>query len=180
MKWSDEEDKSSSIESSLSQSDSDADEDSKSGKRKSIAVDFDTLKRHGYKDGGDFYTRIKSASFHSPLSTLQPIWDLRVPPLEENEKQDWSRSTGRKTRENRDTEESYEERQKTRAAFENREQLLTVQTREEKNNVSFSQKEKRKREPGRASRGERLCRERKENVEGMQTHAISCSNKAFT
>ncbi|XP_038896833.1 UPF0690 protein C1orf52 homolog isoform X1 [Benincasa hispida] len=165
--WSDEEDNSS----SLSQSDSDADEDNgetkasfrvkagrsskekdvevkSGGKRKSVAVDFDTLKRHGYKGGPSV---------------------LKVPPPKENEKQDWSWSTGRETRENRETEESYEERQKTRAALENGEQLLTAQTRKEKEkekekekkNVSFSQKEKRKRELGQASRGKNYVEEEK-------------------
>ncbi|XP_022991319.1 UPF0690 protein C1orf52 homolog [Cucurbita pepo subsp. pepo] len=165
MPWSDEEDNSSSKESSLSQSDSDADEDSgdakaifrvkagrsskekgtevKSGKRKSIAVDFDTLKRHGYKGGPSV---------------------LKVPPPKENEKQDWSWSTGRETRENRETEESYEERQKTRAALENGEQLLTALTQKEKKNISFSQKEKRKRELGQASRGKNYVEEEKRTL----------------
>lgn len=124
------------------------------GKRKSVAVDFDTLQRHGYRGGPSV---------------------LKVPPPKENEKQDWSWSNGRETRENRENEESYEERQRTRAALENGEQLLTAQTRKEKEkekekerekekekkNVSFSQKEKRKRELGQASRGKNYVEEEK-------------------
>lgn len=112
----------------------------KSGKRKSAAVDFDVLKRHGYRGGPSV---------------------LKVPPPKANEKQDWSWSTGKETRENRETEESYEERQKTRAALDNGEQLLTAQTRKEKKNISFSQKEKRKRELGQASRGKNYVEEEK-------------------
>ena len=77
---------------------------------------------------------------------------------------------------------------KTRAALENGEQLLTVQTREEKNNISFSQKEKRKREPGRASRGKgyvekekRMLRECKPMQSAVLTkHSHECKSMQQT
>jgi hypothetical protein len=113
----------------------------KFGKQKTGVVDFEELKRHGYKGGPSV---------------------LRVPPPRESEdkKEDWSWSTGKKSRETKETEESYEERQKTRAAIIYGEQLASVESRKEKN-VSFSQKEKRKRELGQASRGKNYVEEEK-------------------
>ncbi|KAJ4847942.1 hypothetical protein Tsubulata_018536 [Turnera subulata] len=152
--WSDEdEDESSSASSSNSDSDSEdhskAGQPSKvkkskamgkSGKHKKGAVDFEELRKYGYKGG---------------LSVL------RVPPPKEEEKQDWSWSTGKERRETREVEESYEQRQKTRAALMEGEQLANVQTSKEKKNLSFSQKEKRKRELGQASRGKSYVEEEK-------------------
>ncbi|GLT80337.1 hypothetical protein SLA2020_517810 [Shorea laevis] len=145
MPWNEEDDDSSSSdESSSSTSDSETDKiksrksQAKSGKQKSGAVDFEALKQHGYKGG---------------LSVLG------VPPPEE--KPDWSWSTGREGRETREVEESYEERQKTRETIVAAEQLVNVQTRKEKKNQSFSQKEKRKRELGQASRGKNYVEEEK-------------------
>ncbi|XLU71555.1 hypothetical protein S245_030608 [Arachis hypogaea] len=51
--------------------------------------------------------------------------------------------------------------QKTREAISIGEQLATVQTRNDKKNLSFFQKEKRKRELGQASRGKSYVEEEK-------------------
>ncbi|GMY16711.1 UPF0690 protein C1orf52 homolog [Fagus crenata] len=150
--WSDEEDDSSSDESSSQHSDSGAEDGVdkkkakektskvKSGKRKTGVLDFEELKRHGYKGGPSV---------------------LSVPPPKEVDKQDWSWSDGKESRGAKETEESYEERQKTRAALANGEQLASVETRKDKKNLSFSQKEKRKRELGQASRGKNYVEEEK-------------------
>lgn len=112
----------------------------KSGKQKTGVVDFEELKRHGYKGG---------------LSVLKV-----PPPKMDDTKQDWSWSNGKESRETKVIEESYEDRQKTRAALACGEQLARVETRKEKN-LSFSQKEKRKREMGQASRGKSYVEEEK-------------------
>ncbi|XVE71858.1 hypothetical protein DITRI_Ditri10aG0185600 [Diplodiscus trichospermus] len=151
MPWNDDEenDSLSSDESSSSNSDSEVTDGPpnakskklsqvKSGKQKSNALDFEALKRHGYKGG---------------LSVLN------VPPPKE--KPDWSWSTGKEGRETREVEESFEERQKTRAAILDAQELANVQTRKEKQNVSFSKKEKRKRDLGQASRGKNYVEEEK-------------------
>lgn len=103
-------------------------------------MNFESLKLHGYRGG---------------LSVLG------VPLPKEEMKQDWSWSTGKESREKEAGEESYEERQKTRAALSNGEQLVGVQTRKDKKNASFSQKEKRKRDLGQASRGKSYVEEEK-------------------
>uniref|UniRef100_A0A2P2J8V5 Uncharacterized protein MANES_05G078600 n=1 Tax=Rhizophora mucronata TaxID=61149 RepID=A0A2P2J8V5_RHIMU len=158
MPWSDEEDgDSTDDESSSSHSDSEASKkkssdfsksaksskdkrsEGKSGRRKSGIVDFEALKRHGYRGG---------------LSVLS------VPAPKDEATQDWSWSTG-KERRGTEVEESYIERQKTRAALMDGEQLNDVQTQKEKKNLSFSQKEKRKRELGQASRGKNYVEEEK-------------------
>ncbi|XWS52241.1 hypothetical protein CRYUN_Cryun11dG0050900 [Craigia yunnanensis] len=151
MPWNEykENDSSSSDESSSSNSDSEAEggppntksrksSQAKPGKQKSAALDFEALKRHGYKGG---------------LSVLN------VPPPKE--KPDWSWSNGKEGRETREVKESFEDRQKTRAAILDAQELANVQTRKEKQNVSFSQKEKRKRELGQASRGKNYVEEEK-------------------
>ena len=113
----------------------------KSGKQKSAVIDFEALKRHGYKGGPSV---------------------LKVPrPKEDDTKQDWSWSTGKEKRDDKRIEESYEQRQKTREAISLGEQLPTAQSRNEKKNLSFSQKEKRKRELGQASRGKNYVEEEK-------------------
>lgn len=114
----------------------------KSGKQKSAAIDFEALKRHGYKGGPSV---------------------LKVPPPKEGDvtEQDWSWSTGKEKRVDKEIEESYEQRQKTREALSLGEQLPAAQTRNEKKNLSFSQKEKRKRELGQASRGKNYVEEEK-------------------
>lgn len=103
-------------------------------------MDFEALRQHGYKGG---------------LSVLS------VPAPKDDTKPDWSWSTGKERPETREVEESYEERQKTRAAIKDGEQLTNVQTLKEKKNLSFSQKEKRKRELGQASRGKNYVEEEK-------------------
>lgn len=112
----------------------------KLGKKQGVRIDFEALKQHGYKGG---------------LSVLN------VPPPKEDEKQDWSWSTGKERGAAKEIEESYEDRQKTRAALADGEQLTHVLTRKDKKNVSFSQKEKRKRDLGQASRGKNYVEEEK-------------------
>ncbi|XP_027366909.1 uncharacterized protein LOC113873121 isoform X1 [Abrus precatorius] len=144
MPWSDDDD-----ESSSSHSDSERDSETggqnskgKSRKQKSAVIDFEALKRHGYKGGPSV---------------------LKVPTPKEGDdsKQDWSWSTGKEKREDKEIKESYEERKKTREAISQGEQLPTALTRNEKKNLSFSQKEKRKRELGQASRGKNYVEEEK-------------------
>uniref|UniRef100_A0A7N0TUY9 Uncharacterized protein n=1 Tax=Kalanchoe fedtschenkoi TaxID=63787 RepID=A0A7N0TUY9_KALFE len=108
-------------------------------KKKSAAIGFEALKRHGYKGG---------------LSVL------KVPAPKEDSNQDWSWSTGRENGPRKDIDESYKERQETRAKLADAEQLTYVQTRKDKN-LSFSQKEKRKRDLGQASRGKNYVEEEK-------------------
>ncbi|XP_071738231.1 uncharacterized protein [Rutidosis leptorrhynchoides] len=111
-----------------------------SAKRKSKGIDFAALSQHGYKGG---------------LSVL------KVPPPKEDDKdRDWSWSTGKETRGANEPEESYQERQKTRAALLEGEQLTHARTQREKN-LSFAQKEKRKRDMGQASRGKSYVEEEK-------------------
>ncbi|XP_074283911.1 uncharacterized protein LOC141608455 [Silene latifolia] len=155
MPWSDKEDDSSSDESSSNSSGSEAEDGAeksarrpsevKSMKRKGGGIDYEALKRHGYKGG---------------LSVL------KVPPPKVGENRDWSWSTGKektgtgkdKTGD-QDTEESYRERQKTRAAIADGEELATAITQKEKK--SFAQKEKRKRDLGQTSRGKNYVEEEK-------------------
>ncbi|CAL5425214.1 unnamed protein product [Camellia sinensis] len=161
MPWSDDEDDSSSDESSTLDTDTESNDGSgknkkrisvkstqpsrgktseaDSAKRKSRGVDFEALSRHGYKGG---------------LSILG------VPPPKEVD-QDWSWSTGKESRATQKTEETYEERQRTRAAIIEGEELTNAQTQKEKKNLSFSQKEKRKRDIGQASRGKNYVEEEK-------------------
>lgn len=108
-------------------------------KKKSKGIDFDALSRHGYRGG---------------LSVLN------VPPPKDEEKHDWSWSTGRDSRGKNETEESFEERQRTRAALSEGELLKNARTQREKN-ITFSQKEKRKRDLGQASRGKNYVEEEK-------------------
>ncbi|KAI4349481.1 hypothetical protein L6164_010065 [Bauhinia variegata] len=151
MPWSDDDD-SSEDGSSSSHSDSEHDNNTskkkskvkqgKSNKQKSGVIDFEALRRHGYKGGPSV---------------------LNVPPPKDPDggKQDWTWSTGKERREKGETEESYEERMKTRAAISLGEQLPTALTQKDKKNLSFSQKEKRKRELGQASRGKNYVEEEK-------------------
>ncbi|KAF5785033.1 hypothetical protein HanRHA438_Chr10g0436471 [Helianthus annuus] len=108
--------------------------------RKSKGIDFEALSQHGYKGG---------------LSVL------KVPaPKEDDKNRDWSWSTGKDKRDANETEESYQERQKTRAALREGEELAHARTQKERN-LSFSQKEKRKRDIGQASRGKSYVEEEK-------------------
>ncbi|XP_045817735.1 uncharacterized protein LOC123911460 [Trifolium pratense] len=149
MPWSDDEsDDSSADESSSLHSDSEHDSENggkkskgKSIKQKTAPIDFDALKRYGYKGGPSV---------------------LKVPPPKEDDtKKDWSWSSGKEKRVNKEIEETYEERKKTREALSLGEQLPTVLTRNEKKNLSFSQKEKKKRDLGQASRGKNYVEEEK-------------------
>ncbi|KAH6772789.1 hypothetical protein C2S52_004388 [Perilla frutescens var. hirtella] len=159
LKWSDGEDDGTSSSDESSSPDTNSDGASKSrdtsqssklkpslqvdsAKKKKKGIDFEALSRHGYRGG---------------LSVLS------VPPPKELEKeQDWSWCSGkeRKLTKAEEEEESFEERQKTRAALADGEQLLHVQSRKEKN-ISFQQKEKRKRDLGQASRGKNYVEEEK-------------------
>ncbi|KAL3517600.1 hypothetical protein ACH5RR_020189 [Cinchona calisaya] len=107
-------------------------------------IDLEALKRHGYKGGPSV---------------------MAVPPPKEpdNEKQqDWSWSKGQETRTKETTEETYADRQKTRAAvLHGEQQLLVAAAEREKKELSFSQKEKRKRDLGQASRGKNYVEEEK-------------------
>lgn len=85
---------------------------------------------------------------------------LGVPPPKENEEPDWSWSTGKESRETKETEETYQEREKTRTIASG-EQLANVESRIEKRNKSFAQKEKRKRDLGQVSRGKNYIEEEK-------------------
>ncbi|KAH7837347.1 hypothetical protein Vadar_012829 [Vaccinium darrowii] len=112
-----------------------------SGKRKSKVINFEALSQHGYKGGPSI---------------------LGVPPPKETDQEkDWSWSTGKESRATNETEETYEERRRTRDAIIEGEQLTNVQTQKEKKNFSFSQKEKRKRDIGQASRGKSYVEEEK-------------------
>lgn len=83
------------------------------------------------------------------------------PPKEANQNQDWSWSTGKESRAANESEETYEERRRTRDAIIEGENLTHVQTQKDKKNTSFSQKEKRKRDMGQASRGKSYVEEEK-------------------
>ncbi|URD89350.1 KIP1-like protein, partial [Musa troglodytarum] len=139
-------------------SDSDSEDDGLATKmsRKYVALDskkkthggmnFDALSKHGYRGGPSV---------------------LKVPPPRvEDKEQDWSWSTGKGPDASKSiTEESFEERERTRAAVAQGEKLSSVRTnleasRKEKN-LSFSQKEKRKRDLGQASRGKNYVEEEK-------------------
>ncbi|CAN6439694.1 unnamed protein product [Victoria cruziana] len=111
-------------------------------KKKAGGISYEALNRHGYKGG---------------FSVL----DVPPPSTAANEEEDWSWSDGKNRSANKDVEETYEERERTRAAVAGGEKLLNVQTRKERKNLSFSQKEKRKRELGQASRGKSYVEEEK-------------------
>ncbi|KNA22383.1 hypothetical protein SOVF_034470 isoform A, partial [Spinacia oleracea] len=152
--WNDKEDDSSDDDSSSSDTESEAEDgpekskssrkpsEVKSAKRKSGGIDFEALRRHGYKGG---------------LSVL------KVPPPKEDPNRDWSWSTGRdRNKDQEESEESYKERQKTRAALADGEELATAITSKEKK--SFAQKEKRKRDLGQTSRGKNYVEEEKRTL----------------
>ncbi|KAK8936646.1 hypothetical protein KSP39_PZI012277 [Platanthera zijinensis] len=112
-----------------------------SKKKKPGGMDYEALSKHGYHGGPSI---------------------LRVPPPRVEQKdQNWSWSTGKEGDEAKKistTEESYSERERTRAAAHG-EELLQLDRREKK--TSFSQKEKRKRDLGQASRGKNYVEEEK-------------------
>ncbi|KAL5792878.1 hypothetical protein ACOSP7_001472 [Xanthoceras sorbifolium] len=108
-----------------------------SGRKKGGAVDFEALKRYGYKGG---------------LSVLN------VPLPKEDVNPDWTWSTGREHRVVRESEKSSEEQQKPGAVVMDR---TWNEQEKEKKNLSFSQKEKRKRELGQTSRAKNYVEEEK-------------------
>ncbi|KAL3827983.1 hypothetical protein ACJIZ3_016785 [Penstemon smallii] len=113
-----------------------------SAKKKKKGIDFEALSQHGYKGG---------------LSVLKV-----PPPKEPEQEQNWSWSTGKETRtRSKEEEESFKERQKTRDKLADGEQLAHVITPKEKKNLSFQQKEKRKRDIGQTSRGKNYVEEEK-------------------
>ncbi|KAK7355836.1 hypothetical protein VNO80_15098 [Phaseolus coccineus] len=143
MPWSDDDESSSS--NSDSEHDSEAGGQNSKGnsrKQKSGVIDFEALRKHGYRGGPS-------------------VLKVPAPKDGDNSKQDWSWSTGKEKRSDKEIEESYEERQKTREAISQGEQLPAALTRQDKKNLSFSQKEKRKRELGQASRGKNYVEEEK-------------------
>ncbi|CAH9075528.1 unnamed protein product [Cuscuta epithymum] len=111
-----------------------------SWKRKRKVIDFEALRKHGYRGG---------------LSVLK----VPEPKEEDEQKHDWSWSKGKDARE-KEKEETYQDRLKTRDALFEAEQLVHARTQKEKN-LSFSQKEKRKRDMGQASRGKSYVEEEK-------------------
>ncbi|CAL9052046.1 uncharacterized protein LOC103975367 isoform X1 [Musa acuminata AAA Group] len=117
-----------------------------SKKKKHGGMNFDALSKHGYHGGPSV---------------------LKVPPPRvEDKEQDWSWSTGKGANASKNiTEESFEERERTRDAVAQGEKLSSVRnnleaSRKEKN-LSFSQKEKHKRDLGQASRGKNYVEEEK-------------------
>ncbi|PKU79389.1 hypothetical protein MA16_Dca000734 [Dendrobium catenatum] len=114
-------------------------------KKKVGGIDYEALSKHGYHGGPSV---------------------LKVPPPRVEEKeQNWSWSTGKDGDEGKDSsDESFAERERTRAAAHG-ENLLHLQAnlqsdkRDKKS--SFSQKEKRKRDLGQASRGKNYVEEEK-------------------
>lgn len=114
-------------------------------KKKRGTIDYNALSRHGYSGG---------------LSVLK----VPLPKVDDKDR-DWSWSTGEENKQV--TEETYEEREKTRAAAASRDRLVSVkeitksQSDKKDRNMSFSQKEKRKRDLGQASRGKSYVEEEK-------------------
>lgn len=106
-----------------------------SRKKKSGAIDFEALKQHGYKGG---------------LSVL------KVP--QPKEEPNWTWSTGR---EHREAGEPEKKSSQERVKPGNDAAVVNVQKETDKKNLSFSQKEKRKRELGQASRGKSYVEEEK-------------------
>ncbi|KAJ0981667.1 hypothetical protein J5N97_009922 [Dioscorea zingiberensis] len=130
-------------------------------KKRQGAIDYEALSKHGYKGG----------------PSILKVPDQKV----EDKEQDWSWSTGRNGRTGRQSdedkstlEESFEERERTRTAASQGENLLNVTSnlqanQREKKNQSFSQKEKRKRDLGQASRGKNYVEEEKRLLRGSGT-----------
>lgn len=155
MRWGDdddEEDEDSSEESSSSDSNADTTETGKKKKRKSKktiarfgkkekkAFDYESLQQHGYKAVG--------------------LPDL-PPPVE---KADWSWATGKDKARGEEVKESFREREATRAAVSGGETIANAQLRSDRKSLSFSQKEKKKRDLGQASRGKNYVEEEKRQL----------------
>ncbi|XP_044961429.1 UPF0690 protein C1orf52 homolog isoform X1 [Hordeum vulgare subsp. vulgare] len=123
-------------------------------KKKPGGVDFSALSRHGYRGGPSILT-------------------VAPPKVEPN----WTWSTGKDRNEKEVLTESFEERERTRAAVTEGEKLIGVmnpqprQTEKEKEAASFSQKEKRKRDRGQASRGKNYVEEEKRLLRGSGVYS---------
>ncbi|OEL22177.1 Protein RDM1 [Dichanthelium oligosanthes] len=95
------------------------------------------------------------------------------------EESNWSWSTGKDRDDKEDAPESYEERERTRAAVTEGEKLIGVQNappnplllEKDQKNASFSQKEKRKRDRGQASRGKNYVEEEKRLLRGRGVYS---------
>ncbi|CAK9874055.1 unnamed protein product [Sphagnum jensenii] len=103
-------------------------------------LNYEALSRHGYSGG---------------LSILH------VPaPRGQAGEQDWSWSAGKRKNEEGETEETYEDREQTRQLANDSAATRRDAITEQKA-LSFSQKEKRKREMGQSSRGKNYVEEEK-------------------
>lgn len=81
------------------------------------------------------------------------------------EKEDWSWATGKdKARGAEEVKESFREREATRAAVSGGETIANAQLRSDRKSLSFSQKEKKKRDLGQASRGKNYVEEEKRQL----------------
>ena len=126
-----------------------------SKKKKTGGVDLSALSRHGYRGGPSVLT---------------------VRPQQES---NWSWSTGKDRDDKEAAPESYEERERTRAAVTEGEKLIGVQNappnplllEKDQKNASFSQKEKRKRDRGQASRGKNYVEEEKRLLRGSGVYS---------
>ena len=128
-----------------------------SKKKKTGGVDFSALSRHGYHGGPSVLT---------------------VRPQQES---NWSWSTGKDRDDKEAAPESYEERERTRAAVTEGEKLIGVQNappnqlllEKDHKNASFSQKEKqkRKRDRSQASRGKNYVEEEKRLLRGSGVYS---------
>ncbi|CAA7054323.1 unnamed protein product [Microthlaspi erraticum] len=159
MRWGDDDDEDSSEESSSSSSASDSNADkteigkkNKTKKRKSKktiarfakkdkkAFDYESLQQHGYKALG--------------------LPDIPAPV----ENPDWSWNTGKDKQRVKEVKESYREREATRAAVSGGETIANALLKSERKSLSFSQKEKKKRDLGQASRGKNYVEEEKRQL----------------
>uniref|UniRef100_M8BVS5 Uncharacterized protein n=1 Tax=Aegilops tauschii TaxID=37682 RepID=M8BVS5_AEGTA len=115
---------------------------------------FSALSRHGYRGGPSILT-------------------VAPPKVEPN----WTWSTGKDCNEKEVLTESFEERERTRAAVTEGEKLngvMNPQPRqiEKEKDASFSRKEKRKRDHGQASRGKNYVEEEKPLLRGRGVYSV--------
>ncbi|KAF2538242.1 hypothetical protein F2Q68_00020545 [Brassica cretica] len=113
---------------------------SRFAKKEKKAFDYESLQQHGYKAVG--------------------LPDL-PPPVE---KADWSWATGKDKQRPEEVKESFREREATRAAVAGGETIANAQLRSDRKSLSFSQKEKKKRDLGQASRGKNYVEEEKRQL----------------
>uniref|UniRef100_A0A1J3EGI1 UPF0690 protein C1orf52-like protein n=1 Tax=Noccaea caerulescens TaxID=107243 RepID=A0A1J3EGI1_NOCCA len=161
MRWGDDDDdddddEDSSEESSWSSaSDSNAD-NTEIGKKKKKRKSKKTIARFAKKDKKTF--DYESLQQHGYKALGLP--DIPAP----EEKQDWSWNTGKDKQRVEEVKESYREREATRAAVSGGETIANAQLKSERKNLSFSQKEKKKRDLGQASRGKNYVEEEKRQL----------------